>query len=142
MQSDGNSFCEDVVSDNFHKTSRYEDNILEQIIQRKCVWIIIVMILLFYNMIKKCILTLRLTKTKFCEFLVLSKPTSPQKPFSSDCITLYNKNYSKVLYISFRMVQVVSLFSNRTYNVLNCSAKFNIRNDQRFFFRYINCMLR
>ena len=31
MQSDGNNFYGDVVSDSFNKTSRDEDNILEQI---------------------------------------------------------------------------------------------------------------
>ena len=31
MQSDGNSFYGDVVSDSFNKTSRDENNILEQI---------------------------------------------------------------------------------------------------------------
>ena len=30
MQSDGNSFCGDVVSDSFDKTYRDEDNNLEQ----------------------------------------------------------------------------------------------------------------
>ena len=30
MQSNGNSFCRDVVSDSFSKTSRDEDNILAQ----------------------------------------------------------------------------------------------------------------
>ena len=31
MQSDGNSFSGDVVSDSFSKTSRDEDNMLDQI---------------------------------------------------------------------------------------------------------------
>ena len=31
MQSDGNSFCGDVVLDSFNKESRDEDNILDQI---------------------------------------------------------------------------------------------------------------
>ena len=31
MQSDGNSFCGDVVSDSFKKASRDEDNILDQV---------------------------------------------------------------------------------------------------------------
>ena len=30
MQSDGNSFCRDVVLDNFNKASRDGDNILDQ----------------------------------------------------------------------------------------------------------------
>ena len=47
MQSDGNSFYEDVVSDSFHKTSPDEDNILEQIYRSKYVWIVIMKILNF-----------------------------------------------------------------------------------------------
>ena len=43
MQSDGNSFCGDVVSD-----------ILAQILQRKYVRIIIIMISILYNIIRKC----------------------------------------------------------------------------------------
>ena len=35
MQSDGNNFCGEVVSDSFNKTSRDEDNILEQIFKSK-----------------------------------------------------------------------------------------------------------
>ena len=58
MQSDGNSFCGDVVSDSFNKTSRDEDNILDQILKRKCVRISIRMILILFNIIWKCILTL------------------------------------------------------------------------------------
>ena len=34
MQSDGNSFCGDVVSDSFNKTSRDEDNIFYQIYKK------------------------------------------------------------------------------------------------------------
>ena len=37
MQSDGNSFCGDVVLDSFNKASRDEDNILDQIYKKqKC----------------------------------------------------------------------------------------------------------
>ena len=35
MQADGNSFCGDVVSDSFYKTSRDEDNILNKIYKGK-----------------------------------------------------------------------------------------------------------
>ena len=48
MQSDGNSFYGDVVSDSFIKTSRYEDNILDQIYQSKYVCIIITVIFFLY----------------------------------------------------------------------------------------------
>ena len=58
MQSDGNSYCGYVVSDRFNKASRDEDNILEQIYKSKYVRIIIFMILILYNIIQKCILTL------------------------------------------------------------------------------------
>ena len=44
MQSDGNSFGGDFVSGSFNKTSRDEDNILDQIY-----FIIIMMILILYN---------------------------------------------------------------------------------------------
>ena len=59
MQSDGNSFGGDVVSDNFNKTFRDEDNNLDQIYTSKCVRIIFAMILILYNIIRKCILTLQ-----------------------------------------------------------------------------------
>ena len=59
MKSDGNIFGGDVVSDSFNKTSRYEDNILEQINKSEYVRIIIMMILILYNIIRKCILTLQ-----------------------------------------------------------------------------------
>ena len=59
MQSDGNSFDGDVVSDSFNKTLRDEDNILELIFQSKYVRIIIMMILILYNIIRKCMLTLQ-----------------------------------------------------------------------------------
>ena len=41
MQSDGNSFYGVVVSDSFNKTSRDEDNILDQISKSRYVGIII-----------------------------------------------------------------------------------------------------
>ena len=46
MQSDGNSFCEDVVLDSFNKASRNEDNILDQVYKSKYAWIFIMMILI------------------------------------------------------------------------------------------------
>ena len=44
MQSVGNSFCGDVVSDSFEKTSRDEDNFLDQIYKIKYVRIIIMIL--------------------------------------------------------------------------------------------------
>ena len=38
IQSDGNSFCGDVVLDSFNKASRDEDNILDQKYKSKYVW--------------------------------------------------------------------------------------------------------
>ena len=124
-QSDGNSFCGDVVSDIFYR-----------IYKSKYVCIINMMILILYNITRKCILTLQYSiETKFYEPLVvmwcislkmhilqallqfkifiikilkdslftflvlnavfitvyhvkLSKTTSLQKLFPSDCITL------------------------------------------------------
>ena len=58
MLSDGNSFCGDVVSDSFNKKSRNEDNILDLIYKRKYDRIILMMILILYKIIQKCILTL------------------------------------------------------------------------------------
>ena len=52
MQSYGNSFCGDVVSDSLKKTLRDEDNILDQIYKSKYVRIIIMMILILYNIIR------------------------------------------------------------------------------------------
>ena len=59
MQSDGNSFCGDVVSESFDKTSQDEDKILDQIYKSKYFRIIIVMISIPYNIMRKCILTLQ-----------------------------------------------------------------------------------
>ena len=57
MQSDGNSFfCGDVVLDSFDKASRDEDKILDQVYKSKCVRIFIMMILILYKIILKCIL--------------------------------------------------------------------------------------
>ena len=50
MQSDGNSFCGDVVLDSFNMMYRDEDNILYQIYRSKYFRIIIMMILILYNM--------------------------------------------------------------------------------------------
>ena len=57
MQSDGNSFCGDVVLNSFDKASRDKDNILDQVYKSKYVRISIMMILILYNIIRKCILT-------------------------------------------------------------------------------------
>ena len=45
MQSDGNSFCGDVISDSFNKKFWDKKHILDQIYKSKYVWIIIMMIL-------------------------------------------------------------------------------------------------
>ena len=58
MQSDGNIFGGDVVLDSLNKASQNEDNIFDQIyITSKYVRNIITMILILYNIIRKCILT-------------------------------------------------------------------------------------
>ena len=59
MQSVGDSFGGDVVSDSFIKTFRDEDNNLDQINRSKYVRIISVMIVILYNNIRKCILTVQ-----------------------------------------------------------------------------------
>ena len=59
MQSDGNGFGGDVVLDSFNKTSRDGDNILDKLYKSKYVRIIIMMILILYFIIRKCILTLQ-----------------------------------------------------------------------------------
>ena len=41
IKSDGNSFCGDVVFDSFNKTSRDENNVLDQIYKSKHVLVII-----------------------------------------------------------------------------------------------------
>ena len=51
MQSNGNSFGEDVVLD------KKEDNILDQIYQNRYVQIFFMMILILYNIIQKRLLT-------------------------------------------------------------------------------------
>ena len=59
MQSDGKSFCGNVVSESFYKTSWDKDNILDQIYESKYVRIIIMMILILCNIIRKCIIALQ-----------------------------------------------------------------------------------
>ena len=54
----GTVFAE-MFSDSLNKTSRGEDNLLAQIYEIKYVFIIIMMILILYNIIQKCILTLQ-----------------------------------------------------------------------------------
>ena len=56
MQSDGNSFGGDVVSNNFNKTFCDEDNNLNQIYKSKYVRIFFLMILILYKIIRKFIL--------------------------------------------------------------------------------------
>ena len=65
MQSDGNGFCGDVVLDIFIKASRDEDNILGQIYRSKYVRIFILIILIIFNIFRKCTLysILKLPKT-------------------------------------------------------------------------------
>ena len=104
MQSDGNSFCGDVVSDSFNKTSWDEDNILAQICEIKYVWIIIMMILILYNIIRKCILynTVALNPILWapcCYGLYFCKHT-----FSSITLNIYkfhNKYTKKFAFHSF-----------------------------------------
>ena len=56
MQSDGDSFCEDVVLDSLNEASRDEDNILDQIYKSKSVHISIMMFLIHYKNLQKSIL--------------------------------------------------------------------------------------
>ena len=53
MQSDGNSYCGDIVLDSLNKASWDEDNILDQMYKNKYVWIIFLIILILYNIIQK-----------------------------------------------------------------------------------------
>ena len=57
MQSDGDSFCGDVVLDSFNKASRDENNILDKKYKSKYIRIIFMTILILYDIIRKCILT-------------------------------------------------------------------------------------
>ena len=59
LDTDGNSFCGDVVSGSFNKNFWDEDHILDQIYNGKHVWINIMMILILYNILRKCILALQ-----------------------------------------------------------------------------------
>ena len=56
MQSDGNSFYGDVFLDSFNKTSWEEDKISDQIYKNKYIRIIIMVVLILYNIIRKSIL--------------------------------------------------------------------------------------
>ena len=51
MQSDGNSYCGNVVLNSFNKESRNEDNILDQIYKSKYFRIIFMMFYILYNII-------------------------------------------------------------------------------------------
>ena len=59
MQSDGNGFYGDVVSDSFNNIYWDEDKILDQIHEIKYVRFIMMMILILYDIIPKCIQTLQ-----------------------------------------------------------------------------------
>ena len=54
MQSDGNNFGGDVILDSFYITYRDEDSSLDQ---KQNVRNFIMMIFIFYNKIRKCIIT-------------------------------------------------------------------------------------
>ena len=71
MQSDGNSFGGDLVLDSFNKTFLDEDNNLDQVYKSKYVLIISVMILILYNIMRKCILTTVAQKPNFMSSLLL-----------------------------------------------------------------------
>ena len=58
MQSDGNSISGDVVLDSFNRAFWDVYNILDQIYKSKYVRINLMIILIFYNTILKCLLTL------------------------------------------------------------------------------------
>ena len=68
MQSDGNSFCGDVVSYSLKKTSRDVDNILYQIYKNKCSYY-------YYNdfnsLQENAYKHYKSTKTQFYEFLIV-----------------------------------------------------------------------
>ena len=57
MQSNGNSFCRDVVLNSFNKAPRNEDNILDPVYKSKYVRSFIMMILILYDIIRESILT-------------------------------------------------------------------------------------
>ena len=57
MQSDGNNICGNVVFNSFNKASRDKDNTLDQVYKSKYDRIFIMMILILYNIIRKCTLT-------------------------------------------------------------------------------------
>ena len=74
MQSDGNSFYGDFVLNSFNKAYRDEDNNLDKVYISKYVRIFIMMILILYNynIVRKCIVTqFSSTKTQFYELLVI-----------------------------------------------------------------------
>ena len=50
MQSDGSSFCGNIISDSFNMTSQDEDNNLDQMYQSKYVRIIIMLIQFFITL--------------------------------------------------------------------------------------------
>ena len=57
MQSDENSIFGHVLLDSFNKVSRDEVYILDQMYKNKYVLIIIMVILILYNIIRKCLIT-------------------------------------------------------------------------------------
>ena len=57
IESEGNRFCGDVVLNSFNKVCRDEDNILDQVYESEYVRTFIMMILILYNIIRKCILS-------------------------------------------------------------------------------------
>ena len=72
IQLDGKSFCGDFVWDSFNKASRDEDNIVDQIYKSKYIRIIIIMISILYNIIKKMhTITTVAIKPNFFSFFLL-----------------------------------------------------------------------
>ena len=106
MQSDGNSFCGDVVWYNLNKASRDEDNILDNSSTKNEFYEFLVVIycislnmhflqlLLKFKIFMIYIFEFNTFDLKYClhpfsHVKKKSKTTSPPKLFLSDCITLY-----------------------------------------------------
>ena len=94
MQSDGNVLCGDVVSDSFNKTSRDKDTILWV----PCCYFLLFLTYAYSSITRKMKIPTDLLfifffltlSSSLYTMLKLSRTTSPQKRFPSDCITLYD----------------------------------------------------
>ena len=115
MKSDGNSFCGDVVLDSFNKASRDEDNTLDQEYKSKYVRIFIMMILILFNIIRKCVLTQQYHLNPIFELLVVMGCISFNMVFPQSLLKLKFHNKDPKIFFFFFWSKILSLSRNALF---------------------------